>query len=205
MHTNKYINEGEAGEIFAKLGFVYGFRTADKLYITDNNFKKSGKASDVIDLGTSDFNVAKFAFQYINPINHESDGSFKVQTGYYDYNSYIANNKQPKVSNDGYLKKINGVVVVAKGYEAGDKFDLAAEHSNPTANESIDAASFNVATIDGAVVISGAEGKNVTITNVLGQTIASTVISSSEATISVPAGVVVVAVEGEAAVKAIVK
>ena len=205
IHTNKYINEGEAGEIFAKLGFVYGFRTTDKLYITDNNFKKSGKASDVIDLGTSDFNVAKFAFQYINPINHESDGSFKVQTGYYDYNSYIANNKQPKVSNDGYLKNINGVVVVAKGYEAGDKFDLAAEHSNPTANEGIDAASFSVATIDGAVVISGADGKNVTITNVLGQTIASTVIASSEATIAVPAGVVVVAVEGEAAVKAIVK
>ena len=44
-----------------------------------------------------------------------------------------------------------------------------------------------------------------TIANVLGQTVANTVITSSEAAISVPAGVVVVAVEGEAAVKAIVK
>ena len=51
----------------------------------------------------------------------------------------------------------------------------------------------------------GAEGKNVVITNVLGQTIANTVVTSSEATISAPAGVVVVAIEGEAAVKAIVK
>ena len=51
----------------------------------------------------------------------------------------------------------------------------------------------------------GAAGKNVVITNVLGQTIANTVVASDEATISVPAGVVVVAVEGEAAVKAIVK
>ena len=205
IHTNKYINEGEAGEIFAKLGFVYGFRTADKLYITDKNYVKSGKASDVIDLSTNNFNVAKFAFQYINPINHESDGSFKIQTGYYDYNSYIANNKQPKVSNDGYLKNINGVVVVAKGYEAGDKFDLAAEHSNPTANEGVTASEVSVIAKDGVVIISGAQGKKVTISNVLGQTVANTVISSDKAEIAAPAGVVVVAVEGEAAVKAIVK
>ena len=205
IHTNKYINEGEAGEIFAKLGFVYGFRTADKLYITDKSYVKSGKASDVIDLSTNNFNVAKFAFQYINPINHESDGSFKIQTGYYDYNSYIANNKQPKVSNDGYLKNINGVVVVAKGYEAGDKFDLAAEHSNPTANEGINASEVTIIAGEGTVTINGAQGKKVTISNVLGQTVANTVISSDKAEIAAPAGVVVVAVEGEAAVKAIVK
>ncbi|RHU21498.1 hypothetical protein DXD68_23880 [Parabacteroides sp. TM07-1AC] len=205
IHTNKYINDNEAGEHFAKLGFVYGFRTGDKLYITDKNYTKSGKASDVIDLSTSDFNTAKFAFRYINPINHESDGSFKVQTGYYDYNTYIAGKKQPEVANDGYLKNINGVVVVAKGYAAGDQFDLAAEHSNPTANGEISASEVIVSTIDGAVVVKGAEGKNVVITNVLGQTIANTVITSSEATIATPAGVVVVAVEGEAAVKAIVK
>ncbi|WP_199715798.1 DUF6383 domain-containing protein, partial [Parabacteroides sp. TM07-1AC] len=58
---------------------------------------------------------------------------------------------------------------------------------------------------EGAVIVKGAEGKNVVITNVLGQTIANTVITSSEAQISAPAGIVVVAVEGEAAVKAIVK
>ena len=205
IHTNKYINEGEAGENLAKLGFVYGFRTGDKLYITDKNYKKSAKASDVIDLSTSDFNTAKFAFRYISPINHESDGSFKIQTGFYDYNSYVSNKKQPKVSNEGYLKNINGVVVVAKGYDKGDKFDLAAEHSNPTANEGVNATSFSVKAIDGAVVIAGAEGKTATINNVLGQTVVSTTITSSEATIAVPAGIVVVAVEGEAAVKAIVK
>ena len=205
IHTNKYINVGEAGENFAKLGFVYGFRTGDKLYITDKNYKKSGKTSDVIDLSTSAFNTAKFAFQYINPINHESDGSFKIQTGYYDYDAYVANGKRPDVSNNGYLKNINGVVVVAKGYEAGDKFDLAAEHSNPVANEGINASGVSVIATEGAVIIKGAEGKKVTISNVLGQTIANTVVASSEATISAPQGVVVVAVEGEAAVKAIVK
>ena len=205
IHANKYINDTEAGETYAKLGFVYGFRTADKLYITDKNYKKSAKASDVIDLGTSDFNTAKFAFRYIDPINHEADGSFKIQTGYYSYDSYIAKNKQPEVANNGYLKNINGVVVVANGYEAGDKFDLAAEHSNPTANEGINTSEVSVIAKEGEVVINGAAGKTVVITNVLGQTIASTVLSSDNATISAPAGVVVVAVEGEAAVKAIVK
>ncbi|WP_028729787.1 DUF6383 domain-containing protein [Parabacteroides gordonii] len=205
IHANKYINDTEAGETYAKLGFVYGFRTADKLYITDKNYKKSAKASDVIDLGTSDFNTAKFAFRYIDPINHEADGSFKIQTGYYDYNAYIAKNKQPEVANNGYLKNINGVVVVADGYEAGDKFDLAAEHSNPTANEGINTSEVSVIAKEGEVVINGAAGKTVVITNVLGQTIASTVLSSDNATIAAPAGVVVVAVEGEAAVKAIVK
>ena len=76
----------------------------------------------------------------------------------------------------------------------------------PTANEEApEVSSISVVATNGAVVIKGAEGKTVAISNVLGQTVANTVITSSEATIAVPAGIVVVAVEGEAAVKAIVK
>ena len=62
-----------------------------------------------------------------------------------------------------------------------------------------------VVTTEGAVIIEGAEGKKVVINNVLGQVVANTVITSSEATIAVPAGIVYVTVEGEAAVPAIVK
>ena len=58
---------------------------------------------------------------------------------------------------------------------------------------------------EGAIQIIGAQGKKVVVSNILGQVIANTVISSSDATIAVPAGIVVVAVEGEEAVKAIVK
>ena len=74
-----------------------------------------------------------------------------------------------------------------------------------TDNESISASEVSVVATNGAVIIKGAEGKTVAISNVLGQTIANTVITSSEATISVPAGIVFVAVEGESAVKAIIK
>ena len=76
----------------------------------------------------------------------------------------------------------------------------------PVANESIEAASsVKVIATNGAVIVKGAAGKKVAISNVLGQTVANTVIASDEATIAAPAGVVVVAIEGEAAVKAIVK
>ena len=74
-----------------------------------------------------------------------------------------------------------------------------------TANEGIENSSIQVVATNGAVIVKGAAGKNVVITNVLGQTIANTVVASDEAQIATPAGVVVVAVEGEAAVKAIVK
>ena len=43
------------------------------------------------------------------------------------------------------------------------------------------------------------------ITNVLGKVITSTVLTSDNATIAAPAGIIVVAVDGEAAVKAVVK
>ena len=83
--------------------------------------------------------------------------------------------------------------------ELGSKDDLA------TDNETIATSEVTVIAQNGAVRIANAEGKKVVITNILGQTVANTVITSSDATIAAPAGVVVVAVEGEEAVKAIVK
>ncbi|MCD7838259.1 MAG: DUF6383 domain-containing protein [Clostridiales bacterium] len=100
---------------------------------------------------------------------------------------------------------LNGVPVLTDKIADAGVFNIEKTTDAPVANEAVNAAVVKVTTREGAVVITGAEGKNVVITNVLGQIVASTVITSSEATISVPAGVVVVAVEGEAAVKAIVK
>ena len=53
--------------------------------------------------------------------------------------------------------------------------------------------------------VQGAAGKSVVITNILGKVVAETVLTSDNATIAVPAGIVAVAVEGEEAVKTIVK
>ena len=205
IHNNKFINDTEADETYVKLSFQYGFHTGDKLYLTDKNFVKTGKAGDVIDLSTADFNKAKFAFKYVNPEAAAGDPteSFKIQTRYIDYKAAI--NGGNSQTNEGYLKTINGVVVVTDAYDKGEEFNLTGEISAPTANDNVTVGEVSVVATDGAVIVKGAEGKAVVITNVLGQTIANAVISSNEATIAVPAGVVIVAVEGEEAVKAIVK
>lgn len=102
-----------------------------------------------------------------------------------------------------YLVSYNGLLTLGERDNA-IKVVLEAGES-PVANDAINVSAVSVIATDGAIIIKGAEGKKVAISNVLGQTIANTVVTSSEATVAAPAGVVVVAVEGEAAVKAIVK
>ncbi|WP_293739429.1 DUF6383 domain-containing protein [uncultured Parabacteroides sp.] len=75
----------------------------------------------------------------------------------------------------------------------------------PTSNGTISTSEVKVIAGNGNVQIAGAQGKKVVISNILGQVVANTVITSDNAVIAAPAGVVVVAVEGEEAVKAIVK
>ena len=198
LHNNPYINMVEADENLAKLSFVEGIHIGDTLIVT----RKGGEPFK-LRMDNPNFNVAKFAFRYVD----YKAGSFKIQTQYKDYSEETQKAFDESASNEGYLRWVNGTVVVTSKYTNGETFNMEENYEgNPTANEAIEgAATISVATTDGAVVVKGAEGKTVVISNVLGQTVASTVITSNEATISVPAGVVFVAVEGEAAVKAIVK
>ena len=108
------------------------------------------------------------------------------------------------VADGYYLYNLNGFLGFTDNSDKALVVLVEASEA-PVANEAVSTSSVKVATTNGAVVISGAAGKTVTISNLLGQPVASTVITSSEATISVPAGVVIVAVEGEKAVKAIVR
>ena len=66
-----------------------------------------------------------------------------------------------------------------------------------TANETIAAGNVVVAGVNGAVVVKGAEGKNVIVSTILGKVVANEVVSSDNATIAAPAGIVVVSVDGE--------
>ena len=194
-HNNPYINDIEADEKELKLGFQWGYRTGDKLYLTAG---KGGKVIEIINLGTPDFNKAKFAFKYVN---EAVDKQFKVQTAWYDYDSAVKaglDNKDAWTwNNEGYLRSVNGVIVVTNGYTHGEEFLMAQENSDPTANESINASSVVVAGVDGAVVVKGAEGKNVIVSTILGKVVANEVVSSDNATIAAPAGIVVVSVDGE--------
>ena len=68
----------------------------------------------------------------------------------------------------------------------------------PTANESINAAeAVKVVATNGAVIVKGAEGKNVVVSTILGKVVANEVLNSDNETIAAPAGIVVVSVDGE--------
>ena len=128
-----------------------------------------------------------------------------------DSNNWIAPEKAQ------WLKIQNGCVVLTRntatfndaalGVDGALRFNVENKDNDELAtdNEAIATSEVTVIAQNGAVRIANAEGKKVVITNILGQTVANTVITSDNATIAAPQGVVVVAVEGEEAVKAIVK
>ena len=117
-----------------------------------------------------------------------------------------------------WLKMHNGCLVLtdkAATFEAaktgGDgalvfnAFQKTEEEDMVTSNDEIATEGVSVVAGNGTVTVQGAAGKSVVITNILGKVVAETVLTSDNATIAVPAGIVAVAVEGEEAVKTIVK
>ena len=76
-------------------------------------------------------------------------------------------------------------------------FKSIEKDANATANEEIATSSVVVAGTNGAVVVKGAEGKNVIVSTILGKVVANEVVSSDNAQIAAPAGIVVVSVDGE--------
>ena len=103
----------------------------------------------------------------------------------------------------GWLYALNGKLGFTSDPKKAMVFTLGDEV--PTSNDAIEVSEVKVIAGEGQIQIAGAQGKKVVVSNILGQVIANTVVASDNAAIAAPAGVVVVAVEGEAAVKAIVK
>ena len=182
VHVNKYIYE-DGSMRYAKLGFVDGMHTSDTLVIASSG--------DSIEVGTPAPQLVKFAFRVVD---HETE-SFVIETGY----------KYPEAGNKiseyrGYLAYINGNLVVVDEIEDAEVFRLNADETRtPTANESINAANAAVSVVatDGAVIVKGAEGKNVVVSTILGKVVANEVLNSDNETIAAPAGIVVVSVDGE--------
>ena len=107
-----------------------------------------------------------------------------------------------KVNTDKYLYSHNGKLGFGTKEQA---LIVKLGEGDATANEAI-AAENNVAVIagEGVVTVKGAAGKQVVVSNILGQVIANKVATSDEETIAVAAGVAVVVVDGEAT-KVVVK
>ena len=181
---NPYINS----EKYYRLGFVQAQHIGDSLIID----AVKPTASDTINVGTADFNVAKFAFRYVD----EEAGSFVIETA--DYRK-LDEAFTGTYKGEGYLKWMNNVVVVVDDINNADVYNMdEAFEGNPTANEEISAnAAVSVVATDGAVIVKGAEGKNVIVSTILGKVVANEVLNSDNETITAPAGIVVVSVDGE--------
>lgn len=111
----------------------------------------------------------------------------------------------------GWLKIQNGVPVISRSDQEkripeGDLFNVEMTSEDPVSNVVVPTTTeVKVVAENGSVTVLNASGKRVVISNVLGQTVANTVLTSDRATVSAPKGVVLVAVEGEPVVKALVK
>ena len=198
-----------------------------KLYVDPMFFDKAneGKKYKVVKLDGKHNNAA-FSFREVG------DGNFLIESndiaGYSQIGSFGGawvklNNNVPVLTqyvntngnhNTGDFTEswfVNNDLAVGKtqsetiNQAARFTFNAIDKDAHATANETIATSDVTVSATNGAVVVKGAAGKAVVVTNILGQTLANAVISSDNASISVPAGIVVVAVEGEEAVKVVVK
>ena len=155
-----------------------------------------------------------FSFRLIEDANEGDTDNFLIESNL-DGNSAIGswNGAWVKIYNNcpvvnyitGEHNSVAGYGLTPDNVTDGEVFSLTTTEGGATSNESIEAATVRVMAKAGAVEIAGAAGKKVVITNILGQVVANAVINSDNATIAAPAGVVVVSIEGEEAVKAIVK
>ena len=207
--------------VYTRYAFVNAIHYQDTLYIMDaadatikydrDLYDGKNVAKKVV-LKEKAYDGASIAFRLKD---QSDDENFYIETKGKQY-GYAAN------GNTWVKEQNHNIVSTGRGYsETGDHngnwhqnvyediyqallLNTTAQ-SDATANEDVEVSSVTVIAGNGQVTVAGAAGKKVVITNILGQTVANTVVTSDNATIAAPAGVVVVAIEGEDAVKAIVK
>jgi hypothetical protein len=124
-------------------------------------------------------------------------------------------NKKIAPLQGGWIKLNNNVAVLSRTsyldeIQQAEVFNV--ERPKPgtviadaTNNAGVSASTVTVIAGVNEISILNAGGKRVTISNLLGQTIAATVLSGNKTTISVPKGIAIVKIDGEKAVKAVVK
>ena len=176
--TNPYIWNKNS---YYRLAFIDGYHTGDALTLN------TAKAKTKIALNNNNDKVCTFAFRYVD----EAREGVKIETA---YGPADANGNRTR----GWLKYQNHFAVVTNDYDDADVFYVDNTTTDaPTANEEISAGNVVVAGVNGAVVVKGAEGKNVIVSTILGKVVANEVVPSDNATIAAPAGIVVVSVDGE--------
>ena len=181
-----YQNQPFNSTKYYRLGFVRARHHADGTLEFLNEENRTYDLTNKTLENANDLNIATFAFRYANA-NRDEDALYYIETMY------------DQKGTRGWLKTINHVQVVTNDIQEADRYGIDYEvEGAPTANEAITAeGAVSVVATDGAVVIKGAEGKNVVIATILGKVVANETVNSDNETIAVPAGIAVVSVDGE--------
>ena len=195
------------------------------------NYKKAKLENFIVDLVGDKHKNVTWSFRYINPdkagaVTEEgAENAFLFESNVYgekDQNYRTVNGDADRAIAPTYaaawLKMHNGCLVLT---DINSQFSSAKTHGDGalifnvaqkdeedmvTSNDNINnVEGVSVVAGNGTVTIQGAAGKSVVISNILGKVVAETVLTSDNATIAVPAGIVAVAVDGEEAVKVVVK
>ena len=216
---------------YDRAGFVKAIQYGDSLYILKDEFAgvtkkdvnpallaKIIKANDavtdsrkgyIVNLTTDKHKLITWSMRYVKP--GTDNKTFLIES------MKKASDKDIAPEYAAWLKMQNGCLVLSdkatskfNEMTGGDDaliFDVkhVANDEIATDNEVITNSGISIIAGEGNVTVTGAAGKKVVITNILGQTVATAVATSDNETIVVPQGAVIVAVDGEAAVKAMVK
>ena len=188
------------------------------------NYKKAGLERFIVNLAGDNHKNVTWSFRYVNPdkagnvAEEGNDNSFLIESNVYAANETYRTVKGDKdraiapIDAAAWLKMHNGCLVLTdkaatfSSTKTGGDGALVFNVQRMTEEDQFITSNDEIATEGISIVaVQGAAGKSVVITNILGKVIAETVLTSDNATISVPAGIVAVAVDGEEAVKAIVK
>ncbi len=229
VNTNDYKWAG-----YTRAGFVKAAHMGDSLFILKDQFadvtlatfdtaaikkavdvdKTYGK-ENIINLREDNHKLVTWSMRFLNP---EEAATEEEEARAFLFESQGTTDIAPTTGS--WLKMQNGCLVMSGSNGSASTFNeitggddalifnveqYEGDDDIATDNEEISTSEVTVIAGNGQITISGAAGKQVVVSNILGQVVANTVLTSDNATIAAPQGVVVVAVEGEEAVKAIVK
>ena len=178
---NEFLHEGQ----YTKLGFVDAVHRVDSVFVP--TMSEENKKTVITEGAILPYT---FAFRIVNPETQ----SFYIEA------AKLNDEKNP---NSGYKSSwmawINGCPVLTDDITLAEEFNVREGEQAPTANETIEdaASAISVIATDGAVIVKGAEGKNVIVSTILGKVVANETANSDNETIAAPAGIVVVSVDGE--------
>ena len=205
------VDSAAAKDANKELPYIYGTGANRVMFRTASIMAQDTLLVPTLDAAAKIDTVSVAAGKSADGLKHDVKAGVKNFQFSFEFASKDSENEYNIVcqNNDGknYVHNINGVLAMGPKEDAVvvNVLNVSAEDEEATGNEAITTDGVKVIASEGQVEITGAAGKKVVISNILGQPVANTVLTSDNATIAAPAGVVVVAVEGEAAVKAIVK